>query len=267
MLLAIDVGNTNMVFGLFEGETLLGTFRLRTAPGITSDEIGILACEYFSRFGHRPEAVGGVIVASVVPQIMYSLSSAIIKYFGREPLVVDAGIDSGLRYDPRLGTVREKLGSDRSVTAVAAIEKYGAPLVVIDFGTATTVDAIDAEGYYRGGTIGAGLRVSMDALISQTAMLPRVELAMPEHVIGTSTVEQLQAGVVAGYVGNIEYLILRMKQELGREDVRVVATGGLSRLVSENTPLIDVVDSQLTLDGLRIIYERREKERACVFRP
>lgn len=256
MLLAIDVGNTNMVFGLFEGETLLGTFRLRTAQGLTSDEIGILACEYFSRFGHDPEAVKGVIIGSVVPQVMYSLSSAIRKYFGREPLVVDADVDSGLRYDPNLGPVREKLGSDRSVTAIAAIEKYGTPLIVLDFGTATTVDAIDENGFYRGGAIGAGLRVSMDALVSQTAMLPRVELAMPERVTGTNTVMQIQAGVVAGYVGSIEYLITRMKRELGREDARVVATGGLCRLVSENTRLIDVVDLQLTLDGLRMIYER-----------
>jgi len=256
MLLAIDVGNTNMVFGLFEGEKLVGSFRLRTAQGLTSDEIGILACEYFARFGYAPQDVTGTMIASVVPQIMYSLCSAMIKYFGREPLVVDGGVDSGLRYDPRLGPVRERLGSDRSVTAVAAIEKYGAPLIVVDFGTATTVDAIDAEGCYRGGAISPGLQVSMDALVRETAMLPRVELAMPARIIGTNTVEQLQAGVVAGYVGSIEYLVSRMKEELGGGPVRVVATGGLSRLVSQNTPLIDVLDPQLTLDGLRIIYER-----------
>lgn len=262
MLLAIDVGNTNMVFGLFEGKKLLGSFRLRTAPGITSDEIGILACEYFSRFGHAPEAVDDVIIASVVPQSMYSLTSAVIKYFGCEPLVVDVNVDAGLRYDPKLLTVRERLGSDRSVTCVAAIEKYGTPLIVIDFGTATTLDAIDSQGLYRGGAIGAGLRVSMDALIQRTAMLPRVELCMPERVMAGSTIEQLHAGVVAGYVGNIEYLITRMKGELDCGAVRVVATGGLSRLVSENTPLIDIVDSQLTLDGLRLIYERNRTPKA-----
>ncbi len=259
MLLVIDVGNTNMVFGLFEGESLLGSFRLRTAQGLTSDEIGILASEYFGRFGHDPEAVNGVIIGSVVPQVMYSLSSAIRKYFGCEPVIVDVDVDSGLRYDPNLGPVREKLGSDRSVTAIAAIEKYGLPLIVLDFGTATTVDAIDENGCYRGGAIGTGLRVSMDALISQTAMLPRVELAMPERVIGTNTAMQLQAGVVAGYVGSIEYLIRKMKSELGREDARAVATGGLSRLVADNTQLIDVVDRQLTLDGLRMIYERNRR--------
>lgn len=258
MLLTIDVGNTNMVFGLFTGRKLAGSFRLRTASGATSDEIGILACEYFSRFGFEPVDVEAVVIASVVPQIMYSLNSAMIKYFGREPLVVDAGLDAGLRYSPSLGTVSERLGADRSVTAAAAIEKYGAPLIVIDFGTATTLDAIDAEGCYLGGTIGAGLRVCMDALIQGTAMLPRVELSMPPHVIGTSTLEQLRAGVVAGYVGNIEYLITRMKAEMGRDDVKVVATGGLSRLIYENTRLIDHIDTHLTLEGLRFLYENHK---------
>ena len=256
MLITIDVGNTNMVFGLFSGRELVGSFRLRTASDQTSDEIGILACEYFSRFGFDPGDVEAVIVASVVPQIMYTLTSASIKYFGREPIVVDTDVDSGLRYSTKLGPIKERLGADRSVTAVAALEKYGAPLIVIDFGTATTVDALDADGTYLGGTIGTGLRVSMDALVQGTALLPRVELDMPDHVIGTSTLEQLQAGIVAGYVGNMEYLITRMKQEMGCGDVRVVATGGLSRLIAEHTQLIDVQDGCLTLEGLRMIYER-----------
>lgn len=259
MLLTIDVGNTNMVFGLFSGEQLVGSFRLRTASDVTSDEIGILACEYFNRFGFDPAGVEAVMIASVVPQIMYTLGSAVIKYFGREPIVVDSDVDSGLTYSAKLGSVKERLGSDRSVTAMAAIEKYGAPLIVIDFGTATTLDAVDADGSYLGGTIGTGLRVTMDALIQGTAMLPRVELNMPDHVIGTSTLEQLQAGVVAGYVGNIEYLISRMKREMGLQNVKVVATGGLSRLIYENTDMIDIIDSRLTLDGLRMIYERTKK--------
>ena len=256
MLLTIDVGNTNMTFGLFSGEVLVGTFRLRTASDQTSDEIGILACEFFSRFGFDPTDVEAVIVASVVPQIMYTLTSASIKYFGREPIVVDVDVDSGLRYSAKLGRVKERLGADRSVTAVAALEKYGAPLIVMDFGTATTLDALDADGTYLGGTIGTGLRLTMDALIRGTALLPRVELDMPDHVIGTSTMEQLQAGIVAGYVGNMEYLITRMKREIGCENVRVVATGGLSRLVADNTSMIDVQDGVLTLDGLRMIYQR-----------
>lgn len=259
MLLTLDVGNTNMVFGLFSGDELVGSFRLRTTSDTTSDEIGILACEYFNRFGFAPSEVSDVIIASVVPQIMYSLTSAMIKYFGCDPIVVDSDVDTGLQYSPALSHSKERLGSDRSVSAISAIAKYGAPLIVIDFGTATTLDAVDENGYYLGGTIGTGLRVSMDALIQGTAMLPRVELNMPERVIGTSTLEQLQAGVVAGYVGNMEYLISRMKREMGREDVRVVATGGLSRLISENTHMIDVVDSRLTLDGLRLIYDKMKR--------
>lgn len=258
MLLTIDVGNTNMVFGLFDGEELAGSFRLRTASDITSDEIGILACEYFSRFGFEPAAVEDVVISSVVPQIMYSLTSAAIKYFGREPIVIGSDRDAGLQYSRGLENCSERLGADRAVTAVAAIAKYGTPLIVIDFGTATTVDAIDEEGRYMGGTIGTGLRVSMDALIQGTAKLPRVELNMPAHMIGTSTTEQLQAGVVAGYVGNVEYLISHMKQEMGQPRVRVVATGGLSRLIADHTNLIDVVDGRLTLDGLRLIYRRRK---------
>ena len=256
MLLTIDVGNTNMVFGLFSKEELVGTFRLRTTSDMTSDEIGILACEYFNRFGFTPSQVCDVIIASVVPQIMHSLCSAMIKYFGREPIVVDADVDSGLIYGPGLEHSRERLGSDLSVTAVAAVAKYGGPLIVLDFGTATTVDALDEQGRYLGGAIGTGLRISMDALISQTAMLPRVELNMPSKVIGTSTLEQVQAGVVAGYVGNIEYMITKMKQEMGCPNCKVIATGGLSKLVSQNTNMIQIVDSKLTLDGLSIIYKR-----------
>lgn len=255
MLLTIDVGNTNMVFGLFSEDNLLGSFRLRTASDITSDEIGILACEYFSRFGFQPSQVQDVIVASVVPQIMYSLTSAMIKYFGREPLVIDGNVDSGLEYGPGLSG-GERLGSDRSVTAVAAYAKYGGPLIVLDFGTATTVDALDVQGRYLGGTIGTGLRLSMDALISQTAMLPRVELNMPEKIIGTSTQQQLRAGVVAGYVGNIEYLISRMKREMDAPQCKSVATGGLSKLIAQHTDMIEIVDGTLTLDGLRLIYQR-----------
>ncbi len=260
MLLTIDVGNTNMVFGLYSKEEMVGNFRLRTASDITSDEIGILACEYFNRFGFEPSQVCDVIIASVVPQIMYSLTSAMIKYFGKEPIVVDVDVDSGLKYGPGLENSGERLGSDRAVTAIAAIEKYGGPLIVLDFGTATTVDAIDADGRYLGGTIGTGLRLCMDALVSQTAMLPRVELNMPAKIIGTSTLEQLQGGVVAGYVGNIEYLISKMKAEMGTPNCKVIATGGLSKLISQHTQMIEIVDSKLTLDGLRLIYSRIKKK-------
>lgn len=255
MLLTIDVGNTNMVFGIFEKEELLGSFRLSTNSTATSDELGIMAVAYFERFGYKPECVEACIIGSVVPQVMYSLTSAIIKYFNVAPLVVGTDVDAGLEFDPRCYETG-KLGTDRAITCLAALQKYGAPLLVLDFGTATTIDALDSDGVYIGGTIGPGLQVSLDALVSRTAMLPRVELQMPPTVLGRNTVEQIQVGVVAGYVGNMDYLIRRAIEELNCPGVKVVATGGLSRMIAEQTEVISIVDSTLTLDGLRMIYEK-----------
>lgn len=252
MLLAIDVGNTNMVFGLMEGETLIGSFRLMTDANKTSDEIGLTVCEYFRRFDLEMDRVCDIIIASVVPQVMYTLTSAMRKYFGKDPIIIDDDVDPGLHYDGD-----ERLGADRSVSCVAAMEKYGKPLVILDFGTATTVDAVDESGCYLGGCILAGVRISTDALFRQAAMLPRIELIRPATVLGKTTVSQIQAGSVMGYIGAMEYLIRQTKREMGYgDDIKVVATGGLARLVADNTDLIDVVDSQLILDGLRIIYQR-----------
>ncbi len=257
MLIAIDVGNTNMVFGLFRGEALAGSFRLKTDANRTSDEIGLLATAYFSRFALDPAEVEAVIIASVVPQVMYTLNSAMIKYFGREPLVIDGNVDPGLPYGV---AGDERLGPDRAVADIAAIEKYGAPLIVLDFGTATTVDALSREGTYLGGCITAGVRISVDALFQKAAMLPSVELTVPGTVLGSTAVGQIQAGAVLGYIGSIEYLIRRTKAEMNcPEPIRVVATGGLARMVADHTSLIDVVDGRLILDGLRLIY-RREKD-------
>ena len=257
MLIAIDVGNTNMVFGIFNGEELAGTFRLKTDANRTSDEIGLLACAYFGRFGLRTEEVEAVIIASVVPQVMYSLTSAMIKYFGREPLIIDGNVDPGLPYGV---PGDERLGPDRAVADIAAIEKYGAPLVVLDFGTATTVDALSREGTYLGGCITAGVRISVDALFQKASMLPSVELSVPDTVLGSTAVGQIQAGAVMGYIGSIEYLIRRTKAEMGypEEEIKVVATGGLARMVADHTDLIDRVDGSLILDGLRLIYQREK---------
>ena len=253
MLLAVDVGNTNMVFGIFQEEKLIGSFRLMTDANRTSDEIGLAAWDYFRRFDLDPEAVEDVIIASVVPQVMYSLISAMVKYFNRTPLIVDDGVDPGLPYGVEGD---ERLGPDRSVACIAAIEKYGTPLVVLDFGTATTVDAVDGQGRYMGGCISAGLRLTMAALTHGAAMLPNVELAKPDRVLNSTAVGHIQAGVVLGYIGAMEYLIRLAKEELGAPDAKVVATGGLARMVADNTDAIHVVDSQLILDGLRMIYRR-----------
>lgn len=255
MLLVIDVGNTNMVFGIYEGDRLAGSFRLKTDVNRTSDEIGLLAAQYFEKFGLDTGKVEDVIIASVVPPVMYSLTSAIIKYFNRRPLIIDDGVDPGLPYAV---SGDERLGPDRSVACVAALEKYGAPLVVLDFGTATTVDAVSREGAYLGGCITAGVRISTEALFQKTARLPNVELTMPDKVLGCTAVSQIQAGAVMGYIGAMEYLIRRTKQEMGypEEEIKVVATGGLSRMVADNTDMIDLVDKDLILDGLRLIYRR-----------
>lgn len=255
MLIAIDVGNTNMVFGIFEGSELVGSFRLKTDPMRTSDEIGLLARGYFERFGLDAGKVEDVVIATVVPPIMHTLTSAIIRYFDRKPHIIDEDLDPGLPYGVQSD---ERLGPDRAVADIAAVEKYGAPVIVLDFGTATTLDAVSSEGTYLGGCITAGVRLMTEALFQKTAHLPNVELAMPDKVLGSTAVGQLQAGAVMGYVGTMEYLICRAKAEMPypAQEIKVVATGGLARMVAENTALIDVVDAGLVLDGLRIIYEK-----------
>ncbi len=254
MLLTIDIGNTNMVFGIYKGEEMLGSFRLSTNSTATSDELGILAVSYFERFGYRTEDLKACIIGSVVPQVMYSVTSAIIKYFGVEPLVVGTDVDTGLKFAPRCYETG-RLGADRAINCISATQKYGAPFVILDFGTATTIDAVGPDGVYMGGTIGPGLQVSLDALVSRTAMLPRVELQMPQTVLGRNTEEQIQAGVVAGYVGNMEYLIRQVMEEMDCEGIKVIATGGLSRMIAQQTDRINIVDPMLTMDGLRMIFD------------
>ena len=256
MLLVIDVGNTNMEFGLYRGAELIGSFRLMTDANRTSDEVGLWLCQYFQRFGLELGQVEDVVIGSVAPQVMHTLSRAIRTYVGREPLVVDDGLDPGLPY--AAGGGDERLGPDRAAADVAAIVKYGAPVIVLDFGTATTLDAVSRDGVYLGGCITAGVRVSVEGLFQKTALLPRVELVKPDTVLGLTAVGQIQAGAVLGYIGAIEYLIRQARAEMGEPEAKVVATGGLSRMVADNTGLIDVVDPQLVLDGLRILYERRK---------
>ena len=249
MLLVIDVGNTNMEFGVYRGEELVGSFRLMTDANRTSDELGLWLCQYFQRFGLELGQVEDVVIGSVTPQVMHTLSRAVQKYVGKTPLVLDEALDPGLPYVECDSD--ERLGPDRAAADIAAIAKYGAPLVVLD--------AVSREGVYLGGCITAGVQVSIDGLFQKTALLPRVELVKPDTVLSTTAVGQIQAGAVLGYIGAIEYLIRHAKEEIGQPDTKVVATGGLSRLVADNTELIDVVDPQLVLDGLRIIYERARR--------
>ena len=258
MLLTIDVGNTNMVFSVFEGETLRGSFRLTTVAGRTSDELGMDIWNQLSRLGIRPEDLADVIVSSVVPPVMAALTDALVRYLGKTPIVVDVDVDPGLPY----GVVsNEHLGADRSVACVAAIHKYGAPLILADMGTATTVDAISRAGVYMGGCITAGARISIEALFQKTALLPQVSLALPEKVLSGTAVGQIQAGAVLGYIGAMERLITQAREEIDEPEAIVVATGGLAPVIAAGTDLIDVVDGQLIPDGLRLLYQKYLRER------
>ena len=255
MLLAIDVGNTNMVFGLFREESLIETFRLTTDASRTADEIGLSVCQYFQRFHLDLVSVEDIVIASVVPQVMHTLKNAMRKYFGKKPLVIDEDITPGLMYEEE-----ERLGVDRAVCCDAAIEKYGKPLIVLDFGTATTVDAVSDTGWYLGGCILAGLHTATEALFSKAANLPQIQLVKPPTVLARDIVGQIQGGCVVGYIGTVEHLIRETKLEMGYgNEVKVVATGGLARLISENTKLIDIVDDQLILDGLYLLYKKHQQ--------
>ncbi len=251
MLLAIDIGNTNITFGLYEGEKLGPSWRIRTIHDKMPDEYGILMDQLFRHRGHRPEEVTGIAIASVVPPLTPTFVQACREYLGQEPLVVDAGVRTGVRI--RYDNPRE-VGADRVVDAAAVRALYGVPACVVDFGTATTFDAVSAEGDYLGGAIAPGIGIAAQALFERTAKLPRVELTRPPSVIGRNTVHSMQSGLLFGYVGLVEGMVARFRAELGPE-TRVVATGGLAEIIARETEVIDVVDPWLTLHGLRIIYE------------
>lgn len=257
MLLAIDIGNTNMEFGVFNGKTILASFRLGTNRDITSDEVGLFTCQFFQNNELDRKDVDDIIIASVVPQVMYSITNAIKKYFyNKVPLVIGDNIP--LRIENHYDNPKE-VGADRLVAAIAAYHKYGGPLIVVDFGTATTFDAIGREGQYLGGAIYPGIKISMDALFSKTAKLPRVELIRPAQVVGRNTVTSLQAGAVYGYVGAVTNIVDAMKRELG-DDTVVIATGGLAKLIDDQKEIFAFIDRSLTLDGLRLIYEDYKKQ-------
>jgi type III pantothenate kinase len=252
MILVVDVGNTNIVLGLYQGQTLTYHWRLSTNRSSTVDEYGILISNLFQLAGVRAEQIEGVILSCVVPPIMNTLEQLFIKYVGKEALVVGPGIKTGLniRYEnPR------EVGADRIVNAVAGIEQYGTPLVVVDFGTATTFDYIDPSGAYLGGAIVPGIGISAEALYQRAAKLPRIELSKPKTVIGRNTVAAMQAGIIFGYAGQVDGIVKRICKEFNVQP-RVIATGGLAELIAGESETIEKVDPLLTLEGLRIVYER-----------
>jgi type III pantothenate kinase len=251
MLLAIDIGNTNITFGLYEGESLGPRWRIRTIHEKMPDEYGILMVQLFRHQNRHPQEVTGVAIASVVPPLTPVFEQVCQDYVGHTPLVVDAGVRTGVRihYDnPR------DVGADRVVDAVAVRAMYGAPACVVDFGTATTFDAVSAEGDYLGGAIAPGIGIAARALFERTAKLPRVELDRPPSPIGRNTPHSIQSGLLFGYVGLVEGMVARFKEELGA-DTHVVGTGGLAPVIARETDVIDVIDPWLTLHGLRIVYD------------
>ena len=253
MLLAIDAGNTNVVFAVFDGDRQLGRWRISTDGRRTSDEYAVWLMQLMATVGLKPEHVTGAIFASVVPAVSFNLTRLCRERFGCEPLVVGApDVDLGLEvFLDNPGEV----GADRLVNAIEASATYAPPLIVIDFGTATTFDVVDGDGNYRGGAISPGIYLSIESLHNSAALLPKIDVVKTEKVIGTSTARAMQSGVFWGYIGMIEGVVARMKQEFGAS-MQVIGTGGLAGLFSEATDVIDDTDGDLTLRGLRRIYKR-----------
>ena len=255
MLLAVDIGNTDITFGLFDGSELITRFRITVKLPRSSDEYGETICSILSQKGYSSDDIDEVIVASVVPKIMYSFTSGILKYLECKPIVVGAGTKTGIRIDT--ANPRE-IGPDRIVDAVGAYELYGGPIIVVDFGTATTYDLVNAEGAFLGGVISPGIRISANALWNNTANLPEIEIKCPGHLVAKETISSMQAGLFYGTIGQSEYIIREIKKESGFSDAKVVATGGLGKIIAETTDEIQIYDSDLTLKGLQLIYSKQK---------
>jgi type III pantothenate kinase len=252
LLLTIDAGNTNTVLGVHEGEELKAHWRLTTRREQTADEYGILVRNLFAAYGIEPTRIGGVALASVVPPLTSVLVALSRQYLGQDPLVVEPGVKTGM---PILYEPPGDVGADRIVNGVAALAAYGGPVIVVDFGTATTFDVVSRKGEYIGGVICPGVGISADALFQRAARLTRVDVRNPGRVIGRSTVHSIQAGLYFGYASMVEGIIARIRAEL-QEPARVVATGGLAETLAADIPSIEAVDPVLTLTGLRLIWAR-----------
>jgi len=252
MLFVIDVGNTHTVCGVFGGDELLHHWRVVTEPERTVDEFGLLLGNFFTFHGIRPPEIKGLIISCVVPPMLPILEEVAEKYFHTKPLVVGPGIKTGM---PIFYDNPTEVGADRIVNAVAAYEHYRQALIVVDFGTATTFDYVTAKGEYMGGAIAPGIGISMEALFQRASKLPRVEVLKPKDVIGKSTVHSMQSGIFYGYVGLVDEMVRRIREET-RSDPKVVATGGWASLIASESQAIHEVDELLTLKGLKIIYQR-----------
>ncbi len=258
MILVIDVGNTNITFGVFKEEELACSFRMMTRTQRTSDEYGTQLIGMLSFNGIDAGDIEGVMVASVVPQVMHALINSIVKYIGKKPYIVGPGIKTGIKIttdNPR------EIGPDLIVDAVAAFELYGGPVLVIDYGTATTYVPINEKGEFYAGIVSPGIRISAKALWEGTAKLPEIEIKKPDSILATETISSMQAGLIYGQIGQSKYIIEEIKKASDCPQMKVVATGGLGRLISEETEEIDIYDPTLTLKGLQILYMKNRKKR------
>ena len=261
MLLAFDVGNSNIVLGVFKDGKLVTNWRIETDNNKSADEYGMIVTQLFQYEGLQASDVKDIIISTVVPSVLYTLQHLAMKYFKKRAITVESGVKTGLvvKYDNP-----KQVGADRIVNAVAAYQKYGGPLIIIDFGTATTFCAVTEKAEYLGGSIAPGLKIASEALFEKTSKLPKVELEEPGQTICKNTIQSMQSGLVYGHMGLVDYIVNKMKRELeaiteSGKAVTVVATGGLSTLIDDGVDCIDHVDKMLTLEGLEIIYQKNKK--------
>ena len=256
MLLVIDVGNTNIALGVYQGKKLLDNWRMSTNKNQTADEIGIFIHSLCEHSNLDSDAVEAIIISSVVPNVMYSLVHGLVKYFNIQPMIVGAGMKTGVNL---MMDNPKEMGSDRIVKLVSAYEIYGGPAIVIDYSTATTFDVINDKGVFISGITAPGIQICADALVNSTAQLPKVEIKKPDSILVKNTISSLQAGIVYGHIGETKYIIEQIKKETGIPDIKVIATGGLAKIMESNEKLFDVVDPFLTLKGLRLLYEKNKR--------
>ena len=252
MLLTVDIGNTNIALGIMDGDEIVGRYRLITKTTRTSDEYGFFLMHFLESSGITEEDIEDVIISSVVPKLMYAFTSAIIKYIHKKPIIVSSALKTGISV---VSENKNAVGADRIVNTAWAHHTLGTSAIIVDFGTATTFDYVSAEGEFKYVVIAPGLGISADALANLTAKLPEIEIAKPDSVLGRNTVEGMQAGVVYGYIGAVEYILKEMKKELNDPTCKVIATGGLGKVVSRHTKEIDEYDPDIAYKGMKILYE------------
>lgn len=257
MIITIDVGNTNITVGVFDGDEVQATFRMTTKMPRTSDEYGMLLINLLEQNEINHNQIDDAIIASVVPNVMHSLEGAVVKYLGIDPIVIEPGTKTGIRVvteNPR------QIGADRIVDAAAAYGLYGGPVLVLDFGTATTYDLVDKDGAFLSGVTAPGIRISAKALWEDAAKLPEIEIIKPDSILAKETISSMQAGLVYGQIGQTEYIVRHMIEESKLGEVKVIATGGLGRIIANETDVIDVYDPNLTLKGMNIIYKKQNRK-------